>query len=110
MSHLIGRRLRIVREIPWPDWHPVPLPVEIKPGAIVFEYKGYTYGSMTEGEIAVSVEPGVAPFWGVPRDAVQDAPVEDDPLMAGTRERAKRAAWRMIREAGAEARTADKEA
>lgn len=67
-----GRTLRIVREVPWPEWHLVPLAAEIKPGAIVHEYRGHTYGCMTADEIAVSLEPGVAPFWGVPRDAVED--------------------------------------
>jgi len=53
---------------------------------------------MTGDEIAVSLEPGVAPFWGVPRGCLEDAPVEGDPLMDGIRERAKQSALRMIRE------------
>jgi hypothetical protein len=98
MSRFTGRRLRVVAEVPWPAWHSVPLPPEIKPGRIVWEYRGYTYGCMSDSEIAVSLEPGTAPFWGVPRDSVQDAPVEDDPLMAGIRARAKKSALRMISE------------
>ena len=40
------------------------------------EYRGYTYGCMADGEIAVSLEAGRAPFWGVPRDTVKD--INDD--------------------------------
>lgn len=109
MPHLIGRVLRVTREIPWPDWHTTELDPRIKPGAIVHEYRGYTWGCMADGEIAVSIEPGVAPFWGVPADALEDWP-GDDPIWAGIRERAKRSAWRMIRETHAELDHATKEA
>jgi hypothetical protein len=98
MSHYIGRRLRIVAEIPWPAWHLVPLPAEFKPGRIVWEYLGCTYGCMSGDEVAVSLQPGKAPFYGVPLGALKDAPAEDDPLLAGIRERARQAAWRMVRE------------
>jgi hypothetical protein len=74
MSRLIGRTLRITREVPWPAWHAVELPAEIKPGAIVHEYRGYTWGCMAANEIAVSLVPGEAPFWGIPEDCLEDWP------------------------------------
>jgi hypothetical protein len=109
MSHLIGRVLRVTREVPWPNWHQIELDPRIKPGAIVHEYKGYTWGCMAAGEIAVSLAPGVEPFWGIPCDALEDWP-GDDPIWAGIRDRAKQSAWRMIREAEAELSAADEEA
>lgn len=98
MSNKIGRRMRIVAEVPWPAWHTMPLPAEFKPDRIVWEYLGCTYGCMSGDEIPVSLKPGVAPFYGVPQDALEDAPVEGDPLLAGIRERAKQSALRMIGE------------
>jgi hypothetical protein len=42
-------------------------------GAVVYEYRGYTYGCISPGGIAVSFEPGETPFFQVPADAVETA-------------------------------------
>lgn len=94
MPRYIGRRLRIIREVPWPEWHHSPLAAEIKPGAVVWEFLGCTYGCIAVSEIAVSLESGTTPFWGVPGDAVEEFP--EDPFMIEIRERARESARRMI--------------
>lgn len=103
MSYQIGRRLRVVREIPehvllmlMPGMAPLPaIPV----GTIVHEYRGCTWGVLAADEIAVrGTATGTEGFRGVPRDSVEDAPADEDPLLAGIRERAKASALRMLAE------------
>jgi hypothetical protein len=101
MSYQIGRRLRVVREIPehalmMPGMPSLPaIPV----GAIVHEYRGCTWGALSADEIAVrGTATGTEGFRGVPRDCVEDAPADEDPLMVGIRERAKASALRMLAE------------
>lgn len=67
-----GKVFRVVRAVTLPDWldgEPVP---EFTPGMVVHEYKGVLYGSLMPGEIAVTFEPGLTPFYGIPADAVED--------------------------------------
>lgn len=101
MSRYIGRRLRVIREVPGqPSLAPGRPPYPVIPvGTIVHEFGGYTWGCLDGTEIAITVpEMDADMFRGVPRDSVEDAPAEDDPLMAGIRERAKQSAYRMIAE------------
>lgn len=63
-----GRRLRVTRDLP-----PLSAGVPSFPaGTIVHEYKGVLYGSLMDGEVAVTFEPGRTPFYGIPADAVEE--------------------------------------
>lgn len=67
-----GRTLRVTRPVQIDDWlDGTPAP-EFAPGMVVHEYKGATYGCVTSAGVAVTMEPGVTPFYEVPRDAVED--------------------------------------
>lgn len=57
-------RLVITRELT-DDWNK-----HTRPGQIVYRYRGYTYGCIAPGGIAVSLELGEPPFFEVPADAV----------------------------------------
>lgn len=66
-----GRTLHVTRTVRLDDWldgQPAP---EFTPGMVVHEYKGATYGCVRDG-VAVTLEPGVTPFYELPWDAVED--------------------------------------
>lgn len=67
-----GHTLRVTRLVQIDDWlDGTPAP-EFTPGMVVHEYKGATYGCITPAGVAVTLQPGVTPFYEVPRDAVED--------------------------------------
>jgi hypothetical protein len=61
----------IVEAIPADYWFLSDGPA-LPEGTVVYEYTGHTYGSVREPNIAVSLEPGKTPFYGVPRDRVEE--------------------------------------
>ena len=67
-----GRTLRVTRTIRLDDWLDGQPSPEFTPGMVVHEYKGATYGCVRDG-VAVTLEPGVTPFYELPQDAVEDA-------------------------------------
>lgn len=48
------------------DW----LDEEIKKGTTVYEFHGCTYGCVSPGGVAVTLEDGKAPFFEIPADSI----------------------------------------
>ena len=44
----------------------------LEPGQVVYQYTGPTYGSLGRSEIAVTLVADETPFYGIPRDAVEE--------------------------------------
>ena len=52
-------------------------------GTVVFAYHGCTYGCLGETDIAISMESGKGPFIGIPADAVEPVPFDEESASDG---------------------------
>lgn len=69
----------ITRDISKEEYHW--LDNDIKKGTIVYEFKGVTYGCISDNGIPVSLEKDTTPFFEVPLNAVADISIKEDNTM-----------------------------